>query len=258
MKRILTGLAMLALLLSTACGHRTPAGPEVIVSTGNTKVASFEEAKRHLYKVYRTDSERKTVYCGFPFDSGKKVTLPAGFPADKYASRATVTEAEHVVPAENFGRAFREWTQGAPACVDASGKPYTGRKCAEKASKEFRLMESDLHNLWPAVGSVNAARSNYTFTDMGISDSKATFGPTCPMAIEDRKAQPPKRARGIIARDHLYFESVYPTYRMSDQQRKLMEAWDRMYPPTKFECERNRRIAEIQGNSNPFIDRACR
>ncbi|WP_305845318.1 endonuclease [Photobacterium leiognathi] len=47
--------------------------------------------------------------------------------------------------------------------VDRKGKDFKGRKCVEKANKEYRLMQSDPYNLYPAVGAVNATRQNYSF-----------------------------------------------------------------------------------------------
>ncbi len=43
-------------------------------------------------------------------------------------------------------------------------------------------------------------------------------------------------------------EATYSRYQMSDQQRQLMNAWDRMYPLSELEIERNRRIREMQGD----------
>jgi len=58
-----------------------------------------------------------------------------------------------------------------------------------------------MHNLAPAIGAVNALRSNYEFTMLpGV---RPTFG-TCEMKIEGRKVEPPETARGIIARTYLY------------------------------------------------------
>ncbi|MNG35222.1 Endonuclease-1 precursor [compost metagenome] len=45
--------------------------------------------------------------------------------------------------------------------------------------------------------------------------------------------------------------------RLAAQQRKLFEAWDRQYPADRWECERNRRIGKLQGNTNPFIEKQC-
>lgn len=240
--------------------------PDQTMAGGNTRIKSFDEAKKILYtRIYRQPQERETIYCGFQFDDRGNVRLPRGFmtKGHRHEKRAFRVEAEHVVPAENFGRAFREWTEGSPLCVEEKGwgrgKRFAGRKCAERASARFRLMESDLHNLWPAVGAVNAWRENFDFTDMGLPIERSTFGPTCPMVIEDRLAQPTVRSRGVVARAYLYMEYAYPeVYRMSPQTRRLMTAWDSQYPPDAWECERNRRIGRVQGNTNPFIDRVCR
>ncbi len=42
-------------------------------------------------------------------------------------------------------------------------------------------------------------------------------------------------------------ENTYPRYKMSKQQRQLMKAWDKMYPVTIWEFERNERIKIMQG-----------
>ncbi|WP_087107254.1 endonuclease [Halomonas citrativorans] len=36
-------------------------------------------------------------------------------------------------------------------------------------------------------------------------------------------------------------------------QQQLFEAWNRMDPVDEWELERNRRIAAIQGNGNPYV-----
>lgn len=44
---------------------------------------------------------------------------------------------------------------------------------------------------------------------------------------------------------------------LSRQQTQLFNAWDKMYPVTDWECERDERIAKVQGNHNPYVQRAC-
>ena len=44
---------------------------------------------------------------------------------------------------------------------------------------------------------------------------------------------------------------------LSKQDRKLFEAWDKMYPVTERECERDRRIFKVQGDHNPFVFEKC-
>ena len=116
-------------------------------------------------------------------------------------------------------------------------------------------MQSDLYNLYPAIGAVNAMRSNYRFSVLpGVPN---TFG-TCAMKIDDRRVEPPEGARGAIARTTLYMADSYPQYRLSSAQRKLMEAWDKTYPVDRWECLRAKRIEAIQGNENALVAQPCR
>nr|WP_321466394.1 endonuclease [uncultured Desulfobulbus sp.] len=224
------------------------------VFAGNTTIDSFSNAKKILqYQIY--PDHRITVYCGAEFDAKKNVSLPPGFVTTKHVKRSEMVEWEHIVPAENFGQTFTEWRDGDPGCVDSKGKSFKGRNCARKMNKEFRYMEADLYNLYPAIGAVNASRSNYNFTM--IPGSQSSFG-SCDMRIEGSKAQPPEAARGRIARTYLYMDDAYSRYKMSSQQRKLMQAWDKMYPVSAWECERASRIEQVQGNENRFVADHCR
>ena len=230
------------------------AASTLLMAAGNTEIESFTKAKRLLEREVHFD-HRVTLYCGAAFDARKNVTLPDGFTTPKHAKRARRVEWEHVVPAENFGRAFVEWREGADVCVDNKGKAFKGRKCAEKANAAFRYMQADLYNLYPAIGAVNAMRSNYRYSM--LPGSPATFG-TCSMKIEGRRAEPPEAARGTIARTVLYMADAYRgVYRLSNQDRRLMEAWDRQYPVDAWECTRARRIEAIQGNPNERVKEAC-
>ena len=122
-------------------------------------------------------------------------------------------------------------------------------------NEEYRYMQSDMYNLYPAIGAVNALRSNYNYAMLPAA--KVTFG-TCPMKIEDRRAEPPEYTRGTIGRTMLYMADSYPKMRLSDQQRKLAEAWAKQYAPDAWECTRAKRIARLQGNENKFVAEACR
>ncbi|PSV88255.1 endonuclease [Photobacterium leiognathi] len=228
---------------------------------GNITIQSFSKAKKHMQRdIYTNPSHMETLYCGASFDKDKYIELPQGFTTEVHKKRTGRWEAEHIIPAENFGRVFIEWREGHAVCVDRKDKPFKGRKCAEKANKEYRLMQSDLYNLYPAIGAVNATRQNYNFVILPDSANKSyrTFG-SCEMIIDSKgkKAQPPERSRGIIARTYMYFEAVYPKYKMSGQQRRLMEVWDKTYPVTQWECERSERIKKVQGNHNPILLSRC-
>lgn len=221
---------------------------------GNTSNDSFNKAKKLLLeKVFVGQGYNRTLYCDAEFH-GKSITLPQGFETKSYKKRLSL-EFEHALPAENFGRAFKEWRDGDEACIDSKGKPFKGRKCAEKVNKQYRLMAADMFNLFGSIGAVNATRQNYQFTM--LPSAKSAFG-SCDFRVEGKKVQPPEGSRGRIARAHLYFEQVYsPIFKLSPAQRKLMNAWDKQYPVTAEECEINRRIKAIQESSNPILDSRC-
>lgn len=241
-KFILTSMAM-ALLVC----------PTLSMAAGNERIATYEDAKKILYKKVYYD-HRKTLYCGANFDKKRNVELPRGFRTPEHEKRSHKVEIEHIVPAENFGRAFPEWRDGAPQCVK-NGKRFAGRKCAQ-TNREFSRMEADLHNLAPAIGSVNAVRGNTRFGVLpGMS---STFG-SCPMKVWRNTVEPPDAAKGMVARTNLYMADAYPKwYRLSDAQRKLFESWDAMFPPDRWECERAQRIWRVQGNPNKITERRCR
>ena len=227
--------------------------PSTSIASGNTRNQSFNRSKRMLLQHVYFDN-RVTVYCSASFDEHGNITLPEGLTISKYQNRAKRIEWEHIVPAENFGRTFREWREGHPVCVDNRGNPFKGRRCAEKASMEYRYMKADMHNLAPAIGAVNAARSNYNFAL--LPDAISSFG-SCPMKIKGNKVEPPIEARGFIARTYFYMQYVYPRYQMGRPQQKLMEAWNTIYPPDQWECTRAKRITAIQGNSNKITEARC-
>jgi deoxyribonuclease-1 len=220
----------------------------------NQEVQSFSKAKKLLEKqVY--NNHRKTLYCGASFDAKKKVKPPKVFTTTKYVKRAKKIEWEHVVPAENFGRTFNEWRDGHKKCVSSKGKAFKGRNCADKVNTEYRYMQADMFNLYPAIGAVNALRSNYNFTM--LPTVKSDFG-SCSMKIDNRKAEPPETARGQIARTYLYMEGAYKRYNMSKSQRQLMSAWDKMYPVNAWECARAKKITSIQQSENNTVKIRCK
>lgn len=226
------------------------------IAEGNQTNQSFSKAKKMLMKeVYTEPSQRRTIYCNATFNEMKSITLPEGFKSEKHVKRSARIEWEHVVPAENFGRTFTEWRDGHPDCIDSKGKSFKGRKCAEKINTEYRYMQSDMFNLYPAIGSVNAMRSNYNF--VMLTDGSSNFG-SCDMQIKDGKAQPPERSRGMIARSYIYMEKTYKRYRMSKSQRQLMTSWDIQFPVTAWECERSSKIEKLQDNMNSIMRERCK
>src|SRR5690606_34275266 len=58
--------------------------------------------------------------------------------------------------------------------------------------------------------------------------------------------------KGFVARVYFYMHDRYDLS-MSDQQQRLLMAWDKQYPVKEWELERDRRIARVIGHSNPFV-----
>ncbi|MGE4264537.1 MAG: endonuclease I family protein [Desulfovibrio sp.] len=250
---LLASLLVAATLLS--CGEADKAEREAghaAQPRGNTREDSFQDAKRALLKQVYQD-HRITLYCQAAYDEKGFVVLPPGFTTPKHQARTSRIEWEHVVPAENFGRTFSEWREGHPDCQDKRG-PFKGRKCADRVSREYRLMQADMYNLYPAIGAVNAMRSNYNYAM--LPGAPSTFG-SCAVKIEGNKVEPPEHARGAIARTVKYMAWAYPRFHLSRQQEQLMDAWDRMHPVDQWECTRAERIEGLQGNENPMVKGQC-
>lgn len=227
--------------------------PSVVLADeprGNTTIQSFSKAKKILLRQIYFDHQT-TFYCGCGFNQKKNLTEPNGYVPAKTWKRAKRIEWEHVVPAHAFGQSFKEWRDGDPGCINRKGKPFKGRRCAEKMNLEYRYMQSDMYNLYPAVGEINGLRSNYSFAD--IPGEPRRFG-ECDMEIENRKAEPPEHIRGDIARAYFYMDWAYPGRGViSKKNRKLFEAWDKLDPIDDWERERAKRIEAIQRNKNPFV-----
>jgi len=198
---------------------------------------SWGTAKKRMYGQVFHD-HATTFYCGCTFEGKVPDLTSCGMAESAVSSRAERVEVEHVVPASAFGRTRPCWAVG-------------GREACLRDDPIFKVFHSDLHNLVPAVGFVNAVRSDYS---MGlIAGDKARVG-DCDFEVdnEDDKVEPPVEVRGDVARMYFYVEWVYGLP-LSDGQRHLFLAWHQADPVDEWELERDRRIEGQQGNYNPFV-----
>ncbi|MGL9751138.1 MAG: deoxyribonuclease I [Symbiopectobacterium sp.] len=186
-----------------------------------------------------------SFYCGCRISwDGKKGTpdlASCGYTVRKNADRAQRIEWEHVVPAWQFGHQRQCWQEG-------------GRKNCTR-DEVYRDMETDLHNLQPSIGEVNGYRSNFMYGQWNGGEGQ--YG-QCAMKIDfkNKLSEPPEWARGAIARTYFYMRDRYQL-RLSSQQTQLFTVWYKRYPVTSWECTRDQRIAEQQGNHNPYVQQAC-
>lgn len=206
--------------------------------------SSFAFAKKLAAQVYK--AHPNSFYCGCKIEWIEKKGIPdldsCGYEYRKQKLRAERIEWEHIMPAWQLGHQRHCWKSG-------------GRKSCN-TDKQYRSMEADLHNLVPTVGEVNGDRSNYKF---GEWNGEHTQYGECPIVVnfKEKKVQPPPNTRGPIARIYLYMSDRYQLS-LSGQQRKLMEAWDSIYTPDKWECERNRLISDTQGWPNQYVSSKCK
>jgi deoxyribonuclease-1 len=225
-------VALLALTALAADPDAVPDYDELI-----PKAPSFETAKKRMYgKVYL--GHETTFYCGCTFADKVPDLASCGMDTADLGPRASRTEAEHVVPASAFGRTRACWAVG-------------GRTECIKSDPVFKIFHSDLHNIVPSVGDVNASRSDFT---MGLIDGDVEAFGACDFEVdlEDDKVEPPIDTRGDIARAYFYVEWMYGLA-LTDGQRHLFLAWHAADPVSEWELERDTRIETQQGNSNPFV-----
>jgi deoxyribonuclease-1 len=205
---------------------------------------NFDEAKDILRKLYPRGVE---IYCGCPYDLERKNRIDAAACGYKgQGARSRRIEWEHVVPASAFGQRFSEWKNGHPSCEER-GRKKKGRDCARATSEVFARMEADLYNLLPAIGELNAARSNYPFGEVGGEPRE--FG-RCDFEVGHRVVEPRNEIRGDLARIYFYMDARYPGFDIVNKKNEgLLSAWDRDDPMDESERARIQRIGEIQGNS---------
>lgn len=223
-----------------------------LLNISYAKPESFRKSKKILSKIYK-ELDSKTFYCDCEY-KGKKVNKKScGYKGklkkngtEYFKKRSEKIEWEHVFPVSKAIGAF-------PECV-IKGKKLSRKKCL-KVSKGFRKLEADLHNLVPAVGSLNAFRSNLSYSGMPVS--KKEWG-QCVFQKEGRKISIKDDIKGDIARIYFYLNMKYPQVGViSNKNKKLFQAWDKLDKVSEKECKLNKLKTKYQKDDNPFISKHC-
>ncbi|WP_250654876.1 endonuclease [Alkalimarinus coralli] len=123
----------------------------------------------------------------------------------------------------------------------------TPRQCRNE-SEQYRQITSDLHNIVPADSRFELKRKNARFGELGDEVEIEN----CGFRRSFQLLQPPEEIKGDIARAILYMHDTYklPIMGAIDD----LKRWNRADPPSEEEIARNKRVGEIQGNENPFIN----
>lgn len=227
--------------------------------------SSFSKAKKlALTQVYK--DHHKSFYCGCSFNDKKQVDQASC----GYVPRTPITssgkenirdnriEWEHVLPASKMGNYLACWGSERnqfPQCVKSNGKLKSGRDCCQKVNRGFRNAHNDLVNLTPAIGEVNADRSNLPYSEI-IGENRA-YG-QCDFEYDkvNKTVEPGVSIRGDIARIQLYLEDKYGQvlgFKFSAEKRIMLEDWSSIDPVSDWEKERNKRICEVQGSGNDLV-----
>lgn len=136
-------------------------------------------------------------------------------------------------------------------------------------------MKSDIHHLFPTHGNVNGDRGSYPFGEVTTSNASRwykvgsdnqydyfTSTPSDDLGSYSRLRsgvcfQPNDEHKGDCARAIFYFYTMFPTAagsisRIGDIN--VLFQWHLDDPVSDWEKQRNNRIAERQGNRNPYVD----
>jgi len=208
--------------------------------------SSFKKSKIKLYKsVYQNKGQ--TFYVGCIWNKKKVDLASCGLEnsfSSKHKKRALRTEAEHIIPASWL---YKKNGKYRPCYLNAKAQKISARKLCQIEDSEYRKAHNDLVNLRPAVGAINAARSNKPFSE-SVSGKKVTTynGNGKRITITSRVAIPDNSLRGDIARVALYMQKTYgATY--SKRQISLFTKWGSEDPVSTEEKALANKINSIQG-----------
>ncbi len=122
-----------------------------------------------------------------------------------------------------------------------------------KGQSQEATMKVDLHHLYPVTSFANSARSNHPF---GEVDGQIVCGTAKKGKIKGTNIvgfEPPNSHKGNVARAMFYFSTRY-NMPLDPIQESYFRKWNKLDPVDAAERLRNRRISDIQGWTNPFID----
>jgi deoxyribonuclease-1 len=182
----------------------------------------------------------KSYYCSCEYSNiSKRVKSndECSYMVQKHRGFKQRIQIEHIVPVSILAKDLFCWRSG-------------GRNgCA--GIRQYEEMIGDLHNLVPALESINRARSNYYF---GNVDYGIRLIGTCNLAIDKvaRKVEPASDIKGDIARIYFYMLDRYQLT-IPEETIKVLTLWSTLDPVDQREKDRDYRIMRHQGNFNPYV-----
>lgn len=197
-----------------------------------------------------TTKLRKKRFPLKPYLTWNLIPINSEYNSTIYKDRAKKIEWEHVIPAHwlamNDPVAKKAWEEGDPSCVTKSGNSYKGRKCAEKVSERFNLMEADLNNLVPVIGALNAIRSDKEYCIIPGEERK--YGENIDFESNSTCVEIMESKRGNVARIMLKmkdkFNLVFPH---NERTLKLLKEWNRTDPESEWEKKKFKILKDTFG-----------
>lgn len=126
------------------------------------------------------------------------------------------------------------------------------RDACRRSNRRFNQIESDMHNLYPALKEINKTRGSAPF---GMIKGEARRFGQCDFELDPKKriVEPVPVSRGNIARAMFYMQDSYGL-RIFKRQAEMLQRWHLEDPPDAEEQRRNEIIEKLQGTRNRFID----
>lgn len=127
--------------------------------------------------------------------------------------------------------------------------------------KLYKKSKKDMHNIYLTTTEHNYHRSNYKFAEIeNLYIYNITRENLIYISYDNYKYTkynlffPNNNSKGKISRSIAYMKYMYPELNLSNViDYNIMIKWNYLFPPTKYEKLRNKKIHKIQGNLNPFI-----
>ncbi|NIB43828.1 hypothetical protein HBA55_29770 [Pseudomaricurvus alkylphenolicus] len=196
------------------------------LATAQGVIQTYDEARsKYFWKsLYKNGGE--TLYCGIEFGGGRD-------------HKDKKLHVEHVMPAS--------WIAAHYGCLNRHACPVDA----------YHYAAADLHNLWPALGTINVDRYNLPYGTVKDEENAQIRQEVCQDAelLGTKYSgvfEPRDSVKGDIARSMFYMELAYGISLGRD--RKLYLKWAAKDPVDEMERKRNKAITRIQRRGNPFIE----
>ena len=215
----------------------------IVIACGWALIGLADQTVLPNYAKTQRDVFWESLYPGggYTFYCGEKFTVR------QHTTQDNALSIEHIVPAQRMVELF--------GCGS--------RSACRASSVRFNRMEADMHNMYPALKSVNSSRQDLDYgiisgnTPNFANKTDATGAPVsyaqCDFERTSARVEPREVTKGNIARAYFYMMQEYGLA-VPDETKALLQQWNRADPPTCSEMRRNNTIERIQGTRNRFID----